>query len=60
MKSLSNEELMSFCSQMAMILHAGISAIEGLAIMREDLPDGEGKRILDVLYEQMEQTGNLA
>ncbi len=60
MKSLSNEELMSFCSQMAMILHAGISAIEGLAIMREDLPDEEGKRILDVLYEQMEQTGNLA
>ena len=60
MKSLSNEELMSFCSQMAMILHAGISAIEGLAIMREDLPDGEGKRILDVLYDQMNQTGNLA
>ena len=65
MKSLSNEELMSFCSQMAMILHAGISAIEGLAIMREDLPDGEGKRILDVLYDQMnmteigEQTGRL-
>ena len=60
MKSLSNEELMSFCSQLAMILHAGISSIEGISIMREDLPDGEGKKILDTLYDQMEQTGNLS
>lgn len=60
MKSLSNEELMSFCSQLAMILHAGISSIEGISIMREDLPEGEGKKILDTLYDQMEQTGNLA
>ena len=47
MKNLSNEELMSFCSQLSMILHAGISSIEGLAIMKEDLPDGEGKKILE-------------
>ena len=60
MKSLSNEELMSFCSQMAMILHAGISSVEGLAIMKEDLPDGEGRQILDMLYDHMEQTGNLS
>ena len=60
MKSLSNEELMSFCSQLAMILHAGISSIEGIAIMREDLPEGDGKKILDTLYDQMEQTGNLS
>ena len=60
MKNLSNEELMSFCSQLSMILHAGISSIEGLAIMKEDLPDGEGKKILETLYEHMEMSGNLA
>lgn len=60
MKSLSNEELMSFCTQLAMILHAGISSIEGIAIMKEDLPEGDGKKILDLLYEQMELTGNLS
>lgn len=60
MKTLSNEELMSFCSQLSMILHAGISSIEGLAIMKEDLSDGEGKKILETLYEHMEMSGNLA
>lgn len=60
MKTLSNEELMSFCSQLSMILHAGISSIEGLAIMKEDLPDGEGKKILEAVYEHMEMSGNLA
>ena len=60
MKTLSNEELMSFCSQLSMILHAGISSIEGLAIMKEDLSDGEGKKILETLYEHMEKSGNLA
>lgn len=59
MKALSNEELMAFCSQLSMILHAGISSIEGLSIMKEDLPDGEGKKILELLYEQMEMSGNL-
>lgn len=60
MKTLNNEELISFCSQMSMILHAGISSIEGLAIMKEDLPEGDGKKILEDLYGQMEQTGNLS
>ena len=60
MKTLSNEELMSFCSQLSMILHAGISSIEGLAIMKEDLPDGDGKKILETLYDHMELSGNLA
>ena len=51
---------MSFCSQISMILQAGISSIEGLAIMKEGLPDGEGKKILETLYEHMEMSGNLA
>ena len=33
-KSLSHSEIASFCSQMAMILRAGISSLEGIAIMK--------------------------
>ena len=60
MKGLKNEEITAFCSQMALMLHAGISSMEGLIILKEDLPDGEGKQILEQLYEEMEQSGNLA
>ena len=60
MKTLNNEELISFCSQMSLILHAGIASVEGLAIMKEDLPDSDGKKILENLYEQMEQSGSLS
>lgn len=59
MQELNNTELISFCSQLAMILHAGISAIEGISIMKEDSPEGEGKEILEKLYEEMEMTGIL-
>lgn len=60
MKTLNNEELISFCSQMSMILHAGISTIEGLAIMEEDMSEGDGKKILEDLRRQMELCGNLS
>lgn len=60
MKVLNHEELISFCSQLSMILHAGISSIEGLAIMKEDLPEGDGKKLLEELYGHMEESGNLA
>ncbi|HIQ99907.1 MAG TPA: type II secretion system F family protein [Candidatus Scybalocola faecavium] len=56
---LSNTELATFFDQMAMILHAGIPSIEGLAIMGEDLSSKEGGRILNVLYRSMEDTGSL-
>lgn len=56
---LSNVELATFFDQMAMILHSGIPAIEGLAIMREDTSSREGKDILDTLYKTMEETGFL-
>ncbi len=56
---LSNTELSTFFDQMAMILHAGIPAIEGLAIMKEDAASKEGGEILDSLYTTMEATGFL-
>ena len=59
MKQLNPGELISFCSQLAMILHAGISVSEGLSIMQEDVPTKESELILGRLYEQMEKTGLL-
>ena len=44
MKKLSNSELTTFCGQLALILRSGISSIEGLSIMIEDTPEGEGKK----------------
>lgn len=56
---LSNIELATFFDQMAMILHSGIPAIEGLAIMKEDAASKEGGEILETLYTTMEATGFL-
>ena len=56
---LSNVELATFFDQMAMILHSGIPAIEGLAIMREDTTSADGRKVLDTLYKTMEGTGFL-
>lgn len=59
LKNLNNTELISFCSQLAMILHAGISVIEGISIMKEDAVPGEGREILEKLYEDLEIEGEL-
>ena len=34
-KKLSNEELITFCGQMALILKSGISSLEGIYIMED-------------------------
>lgn len=59
MKKLSNSELTTFCGQFALILRSGISSIEGLSIMIEDAPQGEGREILEALLRETEATGNL-
>lgn len=41
-----NPELSGFCSQMAMILHSGISPLEGITIMLEDSTSDREKDIL--------------
>ena len=35
-KKLNREELIGFCSQMAAILHSGISSFEGISLMMEE------------------------
>ncbi|MGO5053846.1 type II secretion system F family protein [Lachnospiraceae bacterium LCP25S3_G4] len=57
-KPLSNIEISSFCSQMAMILQAGISTLEGISIMQSDAKDSSEESILKQLYETMITTGN--
>lgn len=56
-KPLSNMELSSFCSQMAMILKAGISSMEGITIMLEDAVSEEEKKILRLIQEKLAETG---
>lgn len=50
-KQLSNQELSMFCDQIAMILNAGISPMEGVTIMLEDTLSTEGKEILSIILD---------
>jgi type IV pilus assembly protein PilC len=43
-----------------MILHSGISSLEGISILRDDTPEGEGHEILDQIYTALDQSGELA
>lgn len=58
-KQLSNTELSYFCGQLALVLHSGISALEGLNMMQDDYSSADDKKILDALYQGMMQTGYL-
>lgn len=58
-KPLSNMELAAFCGQMALILKSGISAIEGLNIMREDSSSGDEQAILNTLIDNIQISGSL-
>ena len=59
-KPLTNMEISTFCDQMAMILKSGISTIEGISIMSEDMADSSGKALLNKIYEDLETSGNLS
>lgn len=56
-KKLSNLELAEFCGQMHLILHAGISALEGLNILLEDAQNDAEKELLRKMIQEMEMTG---
>lgn len=57
---LTNSELSVFSQQLSMILHSGISVLEGISILRDDTPQGEGRDILSGICESLETTGDLA
>jgi type IV pilus assembly protein PilC len=43
-----------------MVLHSGISSLEGISIMRDDMPEGDGRAILDQIYNSLDMNGTLA
>lgn len=51
-KLLSNQEMSMFCDQIAMILNAGISPMEGVSIMLEDATTEEGRQILKIISDK--------
>lgn len=57
---LSDSELSVFAEQLAMILHSGISVLEGISILREDSPSEELRQILTVVSDSLEQSGELS
>lgn len=60
MKALNNTELIFFCSQLALTLRSGISSLEGLSLMREDTPDGDGRKLLNQLIQKIEEGESLS
>ena len=51
-KLLNNQELSMFCDQIAMILNAGISPMEGISIMLDDATTDEGRQILQKILDK--------
>lgn len=56
-KKLSNEELFHFCEQFAVLLHSGISSVEGLELLVEDSRDERSREIFASLAKNLEETG---
>lgn len=50
-KQLSNLEISSFCSQMTMLLRAGIAPAEGVRILLSDTTDSDGKAIFQSILD---------
>lgn len=57
---LSNLEMAAFAGQMALVLEAGISGIEGITLMYEDTEDERDKRLLKQILDEAEKTGYIA
>ncbi len=59
-KKLTNEELASFCSQVAVMLKAGITPIEGLRILLSDTDDPKSKNLLQAIIDQITEGNSFA
>lgn len=58
-RKLNNNELAYFCSQIALVLHSGISAPEGVSMMLEDNTDKKDTAILNSIMQGLENQGLL-
>lgn len=57
-QKLTDRELSAFSGQLALILHSGISLLEGISILKEDTPEKDGGSILAQVYETLDETGD--
>lgn len=57
-RKLSNIEISSFCDQVALILSAGITPVEGIRILLSDTKDPEGHEILSEILSYCEKGEN--
>ena len=54
---LSNREISTFCSQIAMIMKSGIPVSEGISIMVEDMKNPQGRAVLETIAAHLETGG---
>ena len=59
-QTLTDNELAVFSGQLSMILHSGISVLEGILILKDDAESEDVREILSSVYEALEETGELA
>ena len=57
---LTARELSSFCGQMGMLLHSGISTAEGLHILCDESKTDADRQILTPLIRSVEKNGSLS
>ena len=57
---LTARELSSFCGQMGMLLHSGISTTEGLHILCDESKTDTDREILTPLIRSVEENGSLS
>ena len=57
---LTARELSSFCGQMGMLLHSGISTTEGLHILCDESKNDTDREILTPLIRSVEENGSLS
>lgn len=60
LKKLSNEELASFCSQVAILLHAGITPTEGIRILLSDTTDHSSRKLLQAIIDKVNEGNDFA
>ena len=58
-KAFTNAEVAAFCGQMAIILKSGISALEGLEVMKDEAASKAEAAVLDKLIEDTTSGSNL-
>lgn len=57
---LTNEELAAFCGQVAILLHAGITPIEGVRILLSDTKDPQTRKLLQAIIDHVDDGNTFA